>query len=234
MLYRHEPEGDDFQMFGIMFDTQLGMEQHIDSLTNRCRWKLKTLLRARKYFTEEQMVQQYKTHILPYLEFATPAVYHATATALDRMNKLQTNFLKELGLTPLKALQKYKLAPLSTRRDIALLGVLHRIVLGEGPPQFARWFYPAQLPAHSYETRLQEAKRKHGKQLHDYLDENQTALLRRSPLGLPRVYNELEPKTVACKTVRGFQKALQAQVLKEAEGGNEEWEHCLKVKPSLR
>ena len=71
-------------MFGILFDTKLTMEQQVEALTNRCRWKLKTLLRAQRYFNEEQMVQQYKTHILPYLEFATPAVYHATATTLAK------------------------------------------------------------------------------------------------------------------------------------------------------
>ena len=234
VLHRQEPEGEDFQMFGVLFDTQLRMEQHLEGLTNRCRWKLKTLLRARRYFSEEQMVQQYKTHILPYLEFSTPAVYHATATALSKMDKLQTTFLKELGLSPLDALKKYGLAPLNTRRDIALLGVVHRTVLGQGPSQFAHWFFQVPAERHVYSTRRQESRLKHGRQLHDYLDENQTALLRRSPLGLPRVYNGLPPATVACNTVKRFQTALQKQVLKEALTGNEEWEELLKVKPSLR
>ena len=234
ILHRLEPEGEDFKMFGILFDTKLTMEQQVEALTNRCRWKLKTLLRAQRYFNEEQMVQQYKTHILPYLEFATPAVYHATATTLAKMDKLQTSFLKQIGLTPLEALTKYALAPLSTRRDIALLGVVHRTVLGEGPPQFARWFFPAEPAKHTYNTRRQEARAKHGKQLHDYLDGSQSALLRRSALGLPRVYNALTPDTVACKTVKSFQAALQKLVLREAETGNQEWEHHLRVKAVLR
>ena len=234
ILDRTEADGEDFDMFGIEFDTKLSMELQVQSLTNRCRWKVRTLLRARRYFNEEQLVQQYKTHILPYLEFATPAGFHATATTLAPFDKLQTWFLKEIGLTALEALEKYNLAPLSTRRDIALLGVVHRTVLGEGPPQFKRWFRLAEKKEHAYSTRLQEAKTKHGRQLHDYLTVDQTALLRRSPLGLPRVYNELSPEVVACSSVKAFQAALQKQVLKQAREGKESWENCFKVRPALK
>eukprot|EP00969_Alexandrium_andersonii_P029728 1298020-Alexandrium_andersonii.AAC.1 len=33
------------------------------------------------------------------------------------------------------ALFRFRLAPLATRRDIALLGLVHRTVLGQGPPR---------------------------------------------------------------------------------------------------
>ena len=95
-------------------------------------------------------MQQYKSHILPYLKFATPAVFHATATTLEKLDKVQSIFLKEIGLTELEALEKYNLAPLSVRRDVALLGVVHRTVLGKGPPQFRRWFYLAEPTGHSH------------------------------------------------------------------------------------
>lgn len=234
ILHRTEPDGEAFEMFGVKFDTKLTMEKQIQSLVSRCKWKLKTLLRAKRYFNEEQLVKQYKTHILPYLEFATPAVYHATATALEPLDKLQATFLREVGLTPLEALKKYNLAPLETRRDIALLGVVHRTVLGEGPPQFQRWFFAAEGASHEYNTRRQEARRKHGKQLHDYLNRDQSALLRRSPLGLARVYNELDAQVVKCTTVKSFQAELQKLVRKQAEAGAENWERHLKVKPALK
>ena len=234
ILHRTEPDGEAFEMFGVKFDTKLTMEKQIQSLVSPCKWKLKTLLRAKRYFNEEQLVKQYKTHILPYLEFATPAVYHATATALEPLDKLQATFLREVGLTPLEALKKYNLAPLETRRDIALLGVVHRTVLGEGPPQFRRWFFAAEGSSHEYNTRRQEARRKYGKQLHDYLDRDQSALLRRSPLGLTRVYNELDAEAVKCTTVKSFQAELQRLVRKQAEAGVENWERHLKVKPALK
>ena len=161
-------------------------------------------------------------------------MYYATATALEVLDKLQTTFLKELGLTPLDALKKYNLAPLETRRDVALLGVIHRIVLREGPPQFQQWFCPAAPATHSYSTRGQTAKEKHRRQLHDYLGAAQTPLLRRSPLALTRVYNALDAEVVACTTVKSFQAALQKLVLKQAEAQTANWEKLLKVRPVLR
>ena len=160
-------------------------------------------------------------------------MFHATATTLEKLGRVQSIFLREVGLNELEALEKYNLAPLGVRRDVALLGVVHRTVLGKGPPQFRRWFYPAEPVKHSYPTRYQNTKAKHGKQLHDYLDSNQTAFLRRSPLGLPRVYNELPAETVAYNTVKKIQSALQGLVLQTALAGNTEWQKSLRVKEVL-
>ena len=118
------------------------------------------------------------------------------------------------------ALQDFKLAPLETRRDIAMLGLVHRTVLGGGPPHFGAWFYTEARTA-VYNTRQQA--RAHGQQLHDYVDGSHTELLRRSALGLPRVYNKLPESVVNSKTVKSFQKSLQERVLKALREGNESW-----------
>eukprot|EP00969_Alexandrium_andersonii_P269227 11899382-Alexandrium_andersonii.AAC.1 len=39
-----------------------------------------------------------------------------------------------------EALLRFGLAPLAVRRDIALLGMIHRTILGKGPSQFAAFF----------------------------------------------------------------------------------------------
>ena len=124
--------------------------------------------------------------MLPFVEHSTPAVYHATSSLLQTLDRVQNTFLRRLGLTAETALKDFNLAPLSTRRDVAMLGVVHRTVLGLGPPKFQKWFFPA-AGAHSLTTRRRESA--HSKTLHDYLDGTHTALLRRSALGLPRVYN---------------------------------------------
>ena len=38
------------------------------------------------------------------------------------------------------ALHEFNLAPLESRRDMAMLGLIHRTLLGQGPPQFQQWF----------------------------------------------------------------------------------------------
>ena len=221
VLDRRQPEGDGFGLLGVEFDEALEMHKEIDELATRCHWKLRTLLRSQRCFTVSQLVDQYKAHVLPFVEHSTPAVYHATKTVLEPLDRVQRTFLRRLELTEQEALANYNLAPLSTRRDLAMLGLVHRTVLGESPPQFAKWFFPAG-PGHTLNTRLRAGR--HCKQLHDYLDGTQTALLRRSALALPRVYNSLPEATVLCKTVKDFQGALQKEVKRAAKAGVDNWQ----------
>ena len=120
---------------------------------------------------------------------------------------------------------QHNLAPLQTRRDIALLGLIHRTVLGLGAEHFAKWFYRSKEPVHTYPTKFQEAK--HDKQIFDYLDGSHTELLRRSAFGLTRVYNELPQTTVDATSVSAFQKKLQKTVKELAQRGNDNWEQSL-------
>ena len=77
----------------------------------------------------------YKARLLSFIEYRTPAVYHACSTRLRRVDRIQERFLKEVGLSAEEALLSFNLAPLSSRRDIAMMGVIHRASMGQGPPQ---------------------------------------------------------------------------------------------------
>ena len=107
-----------------------------------------------------------------------------------------------------------------------MLGVVHRTVLGEGPPQFRKWFFLAAPANHSYPTRTQRTK--HDRELHDWRDGSHTALLQRSALGLPRVYNHLPAEVVHRNSVRAFQKVLQDLVKKAAKNKEDDWQRLLK------
>ena len=91
------------------------------------------------------------------------------------------------------ALLDFNLAPLSMTRDIALLGLLHRAAIGEGPEHFREYF-----------------KRKSGSlKLTDLFADGSVSLLRkRSIWGLPKVYNKLG-NALSCATVKDFQSLLQ-------------------------
>ena len=78
--------------------------------------------------------------MLSYLEYRTPAVYHATCTVLGPLDRLQDSFLRKAGVTTLEGLMVFNLAPLAARRDMAMLGLIHRTVLGKGPEQFRNFF----------------------------------------------------------------------------------------------
>ena len=68
ILSQTEPEGPSFKLLGISFDTQLLMGDAVDEVINSATWKLRTLLRTRRFYTTADMVILYKTHVLPYLE----------------------------------------------------------------------------------------------------------------------------------------------------------------------
>ena len=96
-------------------------------------WKgLRVVGRSRGLYTDSDLVVLYKSHLLSYLEYRTPAIYHATRAVLCRLDAVQTRFLKDIGVDEVTALLGFHLAPLSARRDMALLGLIHRVVLGKG------------------------------------------------------------------------------------------------------
>ena len=150
------------------------------------------LLRSRRSFTTEDLVIQYKQQVLSYIEYRTPAIYHATKTVLSRLEKQQDRFLLELGITREAALMDFKLAPLSMRRDIAMLGILHRAAIEDGPEHFREYF----------------RRRSGSLKLESPSATNTVSLLcKRSIWGLIRVYNTLG-STLQCASVRDFQTHL--------------------------
>ena len=86
----------------------------------------------------------------------------------------------------------FNLAPLSMRRDIALLGRLHPAAIGDGLPQLRSLF-----------------KRKYGslKLIDRFENVSPYMLIRRSIWGLVRVYNSLGG-ALECKEVKNFQMLL--------------------------
>ena len=215
-------EGGNTELLGVTFDTGLRMEDAVHDTVVEVGWKLRTLQRSRRFHTDAELVLLYKNRVLSYLEYRTPALHHATCTALQPLNKLQERFLREAGVTSLEALQCFNLAPLATRRDIAMLGLIHRTVLGKGPQHFRRFFSPAERQ-HTANTRLALRRQQHGKQLKDPRANTHLNSTRRSALGLVAVYNLLPPGTVNNATVKEFQQALQELVKERAAANCEDW-----------
>ena len=163
----------------------------------------------------------YKARVLGFLEYRTPVVYHATSSVLQPLNNLQDRFLNKAGMTNLEALMVFNLAPLETRRDVAMLGLIHRSVLGKGPKQFGE-FFKLSARRGSHLTRLEQKKREHSRQLQDWRSKTHLNVVRRSALGLTAVYNLLPPALVKLENVRDFQRGLQELVKERATAGCED------------
>ena len=169
--------------------------------------RLRALLRIQRFYSQADLVFFYKAQVLSYIEFATPAVYHAHSFLLQSLDKVQEALLDALDLTPPAALHDFRLAPLESRRDMAMLGLIHRSVLGIAPPQFHTYIRPASGPSMLRSLRSPELR--HNRQLHDPIDGSQGRMVQESLLGLIYTYNLLPQKVVDAKCVSSFQRGLQ-------------------------
>ena len=197
--------GGDFKILGVVFDVCLKMDACVVELVRACGWKSRSLLRCKRFYPTGQMVNLYKSQILSYIEHRTAGIYHATDTTLAPLEKMQTRYLREIGVDELTALNEFNLAPLKLRRDIAVLGLIHRAVLGKGPAQLRRWFVHAAPNG----ARTRQSLTRHTKQLQSYREGSFLEITRRSIFGAIDIYNMLPESTVHTKNVKEFQAELQ-------------------------
>ena len=205
ILHRTQPMGDDFRLLGALYDCKLVMDNHCSACASQCRWMVHSLVKLRFFFPVHDLVRLYKAHVLPRLEAQTPSVYHASVTVLDNLDGVQRLFLRSVGLDDKTSLTEYNLAPLSARRDIAMLGLLHKCALREAPPQLLDLFPLAPTTPHP-NTRLHA--RRHPLQLTNKAHGRRTAVFHRSLFGLVAVYNLLPPGAVT-GDVKHLQSSLQ-------------------------
>ena len=151
----------------------------------------------------------YESQLLSFIEYRTPAIYHACRVVLIKLDMVQTRFLRDAGVDEMTALMEFNLAPLRTRRDIAMLGMVHRAAIGEGPPQ------------------LREVikRRTGGFMVHDPYERcGRSPLIRRSVWGLLEIYNKLGSHAQNIATVSDFQQYLQNRVKRLILAGcSEDW-----------
>ena len=230
VLSRTDPAGEPFKILGVSFDLKLIMGEALHSLAAEASWRIRTILRARRFHTTAEMIHLYKAQVLSYVEYRTVAIYHACDTHLAHIDRLQTRFLRELDVSPEEALTEFHLAPLSTRRDIAMLGMVHRASLGKGPRQLHRFFCRDE----NFSRRPTRAGiRLHDRQLREHRTGCYSELLSRSALGLVSVYNLLPQVIIESSEVKLFQSRLQHIVKYQASVGSDGWSRILSPRLAL-
>ena len=90
--------GETFRLLGLMVDNRLTMEEAVVKLLKQARPKLMALMRTRAHYGVHDMILQYKTHILGILESVTGGIYHATATVLASLHRLQNTFVRNFSI----------------------------------------------------------------------------------------------------------------------------------------
>ena len=222
IISKYAPHGEYFPMLGVTFDTKLTMDVEVHALMNECGWRVSQILRGGRFFGGQELIFLFKQHVLSKLEYRTAALYHASDTVLEPLDSLQRRVLRAACVSELDALHHHRLAPLGTRRDIAVLGLIHRQVLGKGPKQLGKFFALDEEARGRRTTRLQANR--HRLQLQSHCGGQHTDYLRRSIFGAIDVYNLLPPYIVEEESdVSKFQARLQDLVLSRALAGCSDW-----------
>ena len=230
LLHRRFFSGDDFKLLGVVFDPQLLMHRAAREVATEAGWRLQTLLKVRRFFTTPELFRMYKAQVLSYVESGTPALYHAARSVLDRVDRVQRRFLRELDYSEKDALVDYRLAPLDSRRDMAMLAVLHKVTLGTAPAKLKALFPPKPAAEVLFDRhRLRRWRPPHDKQLYTECTFQSTDVLQNSLFGLAHCYNALPQDAVDCKNVKLFQKQLQQSLLRYAECKDGDWERLYSV-----
>ena len=146
-------------------------------------------------------------------------IFHASDYLLQKLDNSQHGFLKDLGVEETEAFIKYNFAPPSLRRNIGVLGLLQKRILGLSHPVFQDL-----LPYH-VDVFGSLRPGEHDKQLYGHIlnIQYQQALYGRSIFPMVYVYNRLPQDVVDQKSVASFQICLICMARKACEDGNPKW-----------
>ena len=228
-IHRTRYFGDNFKILGVQFDCQLTMRDAAQEVAREAGWKVRSILRCRRFYSTPELVKLYKSQVLSFIESRTAALHHAAPSVLDVIDRVQRRFLREVGLTELEALERYRLAPLPIRRDIAMLGLIHRVCHGYAPAPLAELFERREVSQLQAAAATRGSKGRHEKQLMDFIGMGgHTETLRRSCFGLITVWNMLPRNAAEAKQTKTCQRLLQTTVLKRAkERPDTNWQRFL-------
>ena len=209
--------GDPFKLLGCLLDTKLTMRHAVDAILSKVRPRIKALLRTRSHYSVPSLIEQFKTHVWGLMETHSGGIFHAATSILDQLDRVQNHFLKELGMPLEEAFLEFHFAPPTLRRNIAILGMIHKRVIGQAHPSF-----DALLPFFPGRAAL---RGNHSKQMYNHCNEvnAQWDLYRRSIFAMVDIYNNLSQEAVDSASVETFQSYLTRLARVRCQQGNAKW-----------
>ena len=183
----------------------------------------KSLLRVRRFYSVSDLLLLYKSHVLSYIEYRTAGLHFAGTSVFNEIDDVQSRFLRQLAVSEESAFAHFNLAPLNVRRDTSILGVIHRASLNLGPPLL--WIcFRAEARAPARDLR---SSRRHNFQIAEWPAGRSLDIMRRSALGMIRVYNLLPDECVSVRNVSWFQSKLTELVRNRRVANDATWKVVL-------
>jgi hypothetical protein len=214
ILHPSKGHGDPFKMLGCMMDTDLRMHSAIEQMLAKVRPKVTAILRTRAYYSISDLITQFKTQIWGLMEAHSGGLFHAAISLLQKIDQVQKRFLREIGISAVRGFLEFNFAPPSLRRNIGILGLLHKRVLNKCHPSFQRL-----LPF--YAERFETTGQGHTKKLYGHWVEisSHRALFNRTIFAMVDIYNALPQHIVDNTSVSEFQRDLTQLVRQKRERG---------------
>ena len=156
IIHPVQGEGMDFRVLGSLIDVKFSMSPAVQDILDRARPKTKSFLHTRGIYNQTQMLDQYKTHVWDLIKYHNVVLLHACASQLQRIDSMQRGYVQELNLTEGSVFIHYNFAPPCLRRDIGLLGFLHKRTLGQCHVAIIN-FFPSKPHAHPWHDKQMES-----------------------------------------------------------------------------
>ena len=153
------------------------------------------------------------------MECQNGGIFHASSSILEKLDSVHFKFLRDIDVHPAEAFLDFNFAPPTLRRNIGILGMLHKRVLGLCHPMFQTLLpFCSDVPGCDYQGN-------HNRALYGHLHEVkfQLVLFFRSIFAMTYVYNHLPQYIIDCKNVSLFQRELTKIVRKACEDGDPDW-----------
>jgi len=115
------------------------MDQAIEIIFAQIRPKRQSILRTEPHYCVKDLINQFKTHMWSLMEYHSGAIFHASDTLLERLDSAQRGFLQEIGMSPEIVFVEHNFAPRRLRRNIDMLGFLHKRVLELSHPNIQKF-----------------------------------------------------------------------------------------------
>ena len=219
IIHSSQGEGDPFKLLGLLVDCKLIMQQAVDKLLTQIRPKVHAILRTKKFYNTKELIGQFKTHVWGLMECHNCGIFHASSYILEKLDEVHHKFVEKLEISAEEAFISYNFASPNLRRDIGILGMLHKRVLGKSHPVFQR------LLPFSSEGDGAWLQNGHSRQLNGHLEEAnfQLALFCRSIFAMTYVYNKLPQAWIDCTSVSLFQRCLTLHARSLCKAGDPNW-----------
>lgn len=190
------------------------------------RPKITGILHTRRYYSISDLINQFKSHVWSIMESHNGAIFHAATSILEKFDSCQRHFLQDIGTDESEAFLHFNFAPPTLRRNIGMLGMLHKRVLGKCHPDFKAMF-PWFTDKFNHSP-----NEKHNKQLYGHFMEiqRQVSLYKRSIFAMVEEYNRLPQYVVDSESISAFQSKLTEIAHTRCQHGLPQWRYTFDIR----